>query len=65
MQKEHQGTLSIEEEQELDRRMGNFYKLECFGQVYKINKCIIARVILASALLFMIFNIIYLVSIDL
>ena len=41
--KEEKGILTNDEEKELDRRLGNFYKITLFGTVYKINHCFVAR----------------------
>ena len=64
-QKEIAGTLSCHEEKELDRRMGIWYRLTMCGHEVKVNNCLVARVFIAVVMLLMIFQIMYVVSLDL
>lgn len=63
VKKEKLGTLSMEEENELDSRLGNC-RITIGDKTYKVNHCLIARIILAALMLGMILSIIVLCTIE-
>ncbi len=62
LKKEKYGTLSVEDEKELDRKMGVCFQVTLFGETYKVNHCIIARTIIGGFMLMMIVSLIYMCS---
>jgi hypothetical protein len=65
MDKDKAGRLTDEEAIELDRRLGNFYKVSCCGKEHKINHCFVARLFITVIFVAVTLHIIYLVRQDL
>ena len=59
VKKQKEGSLDHEEEKKLDRRLGNFYKFDAFGETYKVNHCHVARCIISAVLILIVVNIVY------